>query len=109
MKALVRMVASFAGALGSEATRANTPSVPTREPREEGGAAHPTALSVYVTVVIAAGTTLLVARLPFITFDHGMLFLALLLASVMISASKVHLPLASGSATLSMSYFTDFM
>ena len=37
------------------------------------------------------------------------MFLALLASSVLISVSKVHLPLASGSATLSMSYFTDFM
>jgi diguanylate cyclase (GGDEF)-like protein/putative nucleotidyltransferase with HDIG domain len=109
MKALVRRVASFSGTLGNEGSRVDMPAGPARELREEGGVAHPTALSVYVTVVIAAGTTLLVARLPFIDFDHGMLFLALLLASVMISASKVHLPLASGSATLSMSYFTDFM
>ena len=109
MKELLRRLASFAGSIGDEASRGDTPAGPARESREEGGAAHAAAHSFYVTQVIAAGTTLLVARLPFIDFDHGMLFLALLLASVMISASKVHLPLASGSATLSMSYFTDFM
>jgi diguanylate cyclase (GGDEF)-like protein/putative nucleotidyltransferase with HDIG domain len=67
-------------------------------------------LSVYTALVIAVGAGLLLWRVPQARIaDHPQLFFALLLASVLISASKVHLPLASGSATVSMSYFTDFM
>ena len=55
------------------------------------------------------GLGLLAFRLPFVRLEQPLLFLALLSSSVLISVSKVHLPLASGSATLSMSYFTDFM
>jgi len=67
------------------------------------------ALRTYVAAVTAAGLALLVWRLPHDHLDSPFLFFGLLLASIAISVSKVHLPLANGSATLSMSYFTDFM
>ena len=73
------------------------------------GAAFGFVLSAYVAAVVSAGAIVLVVRLPFVTREHDLLFLALLLSSVLISASKVHLPLAGGSSTLSMSYFTDFL
>jgi diguanylate cyclase (GGDEF)-like protein/putative nucleotidyltransferase with HDIG domain len=66
-------------------------------------------LTTYVTVLTVIGLGLLAFRLPLMHFEQPLLFLALLSSSVFISISKVHLPLASGSATLSMSYFTDFM
>jgi hypothetical protein len=66
-------------------------------------------LSAYVAIVIGAASIILVLRLPHVTLDQPLLFVSLLGASALISASKVHLPLVSGSATLSMSYFTDFM
>jgi diguanylate cyclase (GGDEF)-like protein/putative nucleotidyltransferase with HDIG domain len=65
--------------------------------------------TAYITMVIASAAVVLVVRLPQVHLPDPYLFLALLGASAFISASKVHLPLASGSATLSMSYFTDFM
>ena len=66
-------------------------------------------LSAYVAAVVIAGAIVLVLRVPYVTREHDLLFVALLLSSVLISASKVHLPLARGSSTLSMSYFTDFL
>jgi diguanylate cyclase (GGDEF)-like protein/putative nucleotidyltransferase with HDIG domain len=66
-------------------------------------------LTPYVSVVVAAGLGLTVWRLAHATFPNPLLFGGLLVASVLISVSKVHLPIAGGSATLSMSYFTDFM
>ena len=66
-------------------------------------------LTTYVTAVTVIGLGLLAFRLPLMRLEQPLLFLALLSSSVFISVSKVHLPLASGSATLSMSYFTDFM
>ena len=103
MKALVRAVASLAGTTSGTSE--------SRTPSGAGDSGSPVSrwLEVYVSLVIAAGAGLLMFRLPFIRFDQGLLFVALLLASIVISASKVHLPLASGGATLSMSYFTDFM
>jgi diguanylate cyclase (GGDEF)-like protein/putative nucleotidyltransferase with HDIG domain len=71
--------------------------------------ASPHLLTFYVTSVIASALIVVVWRLPQARMDEPLLFVALLLASAAISASKVHLPLVSGSATLSMSYFTDFM
>ena len=68
-----------------------------------------TATRVYGASVIAAGVALLVLRLPVTRFDQPALFIAVLALSMFISASKVHLPLARGNATLSMSYFTDFL
>src|SRR5262245_1157126 len=69
----------------------------------------PRILAVYVGAVIGGAFLILALRLPHLSIDQPLLFVALLGASGLISASKVHLPLVSGSATLSMSYFTDFM
>ncbi len=68
-----------------------------------------TAARLYAAAVIAMGVVLLIVRLPAARFDQPLLFWALLLGSIVISASKVHLPMARGHATLSMSYFTDFL
>ncbi|MGH9385527.1 MAG: HD domain-containing phosphohydrolase [Vicinamibacterales bacterium] len=67
------------------------------------------ATRLYATLVIAAGASLLFLRLPAMRFDEPLAFWALLVGAVVLSASKVHLPLAHGNATLSMSYFTDFL
>src|SRR6187397_2722699 len=71
--------------------------------------APPHLLNAYITMVIASAAVVLVVRLPQVHLPDPYLFLALLGASAFILASKVQLTLASGSATLSMSYFTDFM
>lgn len=70
---------------------------------------HWTAARLYASVVIGIGAALLVARLPVLRVDQPLLFCALLAGSIVISASKIHLPVARGHATLSMSYFTDFL
>jgi hypothetical protein len=69
----------------------------------------PRLLATYVWLVIVLGFGVLTLRLPSISLKDPMLFAALLVGSIVISISKVHLPLARGSATLSMSYFTDFI
>ena len=63
---------------------------------------------LFSTVVIASGAALLVLRAPALRFNEPWLFLLILIAAIALSASKVHLPFA-GKATLSMSYFTDFL
>ena len=77
--------------------------------RANSSAQIPPLLEVYVWLVIAVGLGTFVLRLPFINLKEPWLFAALLVGSIIISISKVHLPLAGGSATLSMSYFTDFI
>jgi diguanylate cyclase (GGDEF)-like protein/putative nucleotidyltransferase with HDIG domain len=64
---------------------------------------------LYAALIIGTGAGVLWARLPAARFDQPHLFWALLIGSVIISASKVHLPLGRGNATLSMSYITDFL
>lgn len=59
--------------------------------------------------VIGAGAGLLALRLPQMTWDKPFLFLSLLAGAFVISGLKVHLPIARGKATLSMSYFTNFL
>jgi diguanylate cyclase (GGDEF)-like protein/putative nucleotidyltransferase with HDIG domain len=58
---------------------------------------------------MTVGAALLAVRLPFVRFDEPLLFVALIAASIVISISKVPLPMANGAATLSMSYFTDLL
>ncbi len=64
---------------------------------------------VVAGAVIVAGAALLAVRLPAMHFDQPLLFLALLAASIVISVSKISLPIVGGTATLSMSYFTDLL
>src|SRR5262245_23937604 len=64
---------------------------------------------LYATLVTAAGAALLVARAPELRFDNPLLFGVLVVGSVVLSTWKVPLPLIRGGATLSMSYFTDFV
>jgi diguanylate cyclase (GGDEF)-like protein/putative nucleotidyltransferase with HDIG domain len=66
-------------------------------------------LTPYVLLVVAVGWSVMSWRLLHATFPNPLLFFGLLASSILISVSKVHLPIAGGSATLSMSYFTDFM
>lgn len=66
-------------------------------------------LNVHVAAVVLLGVGLLVYGVPRATFGEPLLFLALLLGSAIAAAMKIHLPLSSGQATLSMSYFTDFL
>ena len=69
----------------------------------------PSAVQLYAALVIATGACVLWLRLPSARFDQPLLFWALLAGSVIISALKVHIPLGRGTATLSMSYITDFL
>jgi diguanylate cyclase (GGDEF)-like protein/putative nucleotidyltransferase with HDIG domain len=63
----------------------------------------------YTHSVIAAGALLLAVRLPAARFDRPVLLIALLAAAIILSASKVRLPMVGGKATLSLSYFTDML
>ena len=63
----------------------------------------------YSGAVIGAGAGVLALRLPQVRLDEPFLFLVLLAGSFVISGLKVPLPIARGKATLSMSYFTDFL
>jgi diguanylate cyclase (GGDEF)-like protein/putative nucleotidyltransferase with HDIG domain len=63
---------------------------------------------IYVAAVIAAGLTLMFARLPELTFEQPVLFLALLALSSLSASLKVHLPLITSGSTMSVSYAVDF-
>src|SRR5712691_9468183 len=63
---------------------------------------------LYVAAVIAVGLTLMVLRLPDVTFRQPGLFAALLLLSSMSAGLKVHLPLTKSGSTMSVSYAVDF-
>src|SRR5262245_26451075 len=69
----------------------------------------PRPLAVYVGLVVSAGAVLLGYGIPRAAFDQPLLFAVLLLGSMTTAVMKIHLPLSSGQATLSMSYFTDFL
>jgi len=66
-------------------------------------------LTPYVTLVVLVGTGLLAWGIPQAHFEYPLLLAALLVGSMTTSVLKIHLPLASGQATLSLSYFTDFL
>jgi diguanylate cyclase (GGDEF)-like protein len=72
-------------------------------------AGRPGPLAVYVWMVVAAGAGLLAYGVPRASFSDPLLFAVLLLGSMTAAVMKIHLPLSSGQATLSMSYFTDFL
>jgi diguanylate cyclase (GGDEF)-like protein/putative nucleotidyltransferase with HDIG domain len=67
------------------------------------------ATRLYATLVTLAGLGLVVARAPFLRFDNPLLFGSLVVGAIVLSTWKVPLPLVRGGATLSMSYFTDFV
>jgi diguanylate cyclase (GGDEF)-like protein/putative nucleotidyltransferase with HDIG domain len=73
------------------------------------GVAFVTPARAYTALVVGVGAALLAMRLPAIQFDQPWTFVALLVTSAVLSISKVRLPLTRGSASLSMSYFTDFL
>jgi diguanylate cyclase (GGDEF)-like protein/putative nucleotidyltransferase with HDIG domain len=66
-------------------------------------------LTTYIAAVVLTGVGLLVMGIPRAEFRQPLLFVALLLGSMTTAVMKIHLPLSSGQATLSMSYFTDFL
>jgi diguanylate cyclase (GGDEF)-like protein/putative nucleotidyltransferase with HDIG domain len=68
-----------------------------------------TETQLYATLVTAAGAALVVVRAPALRFDNALLFWVLIVGSMVLSTWKVPLPLIRGGATLSMSYFTDFV
>jgi diguanylate cyclase (GGDEF)-like protein len=72
-------------------------------------AGRPRPLAVYVGLVVSAGAVLVGYGIPRAAFDQPLLFAVLLLGSMTTAVMKIHLPLSSGQATLSMSYFTDFL
>ena len=63
---------------------------------------------LYVVAVIAAGTGLFLACLPYAHFNQPVLFIALLLLSSASAALKVNLPLTTSGSTMSVSYAVDF-
>jgi len=66
-------------------------------------------LTPYVALVVTAGLGLLVWGATRAPFEYPLLLGALLVGSMTTSVLKIHLPLARGQATLSLSYFTDFL
>ena len=66
-------------------------------------------LTAYIAAVVLTGAGLLPMGIPRAEFRQPLLFVALLLGSMTAAVMKIHLPLSSGQATLSMSYFTDFL
>ena len=80
-------------------------------PREPAGPAFltlPASARLLIGGTTAAGLVHLVWSSPSARFDSPQQFLGLLLASVALAASKVPLPLLPQSATLSLSYCTNF-
>ena len=64
---------------------------------------------LYIGSVILAGAVLLGVRIPVMHVEQPLLFLTITAAAIVISVSKVNLPVAGGSATLSGAYFTDLL
>lgn len=62
----------------------------------------------YVLLVVTAGASLTLARLPALHFDRPLLFAALLALSFLTSAMKVRLPIGASGSTMSVSYAIDF-
>jgi len=63
---------------------------------------------IYVGFVITAGLTLMLFRLPALTFSQPLLFIELLVLSSMSASLKVYLPLTTSGSTMSVSYAVDF-
>jgi diguanylate cyclase (GGDEF)-like protein/putative nucleotidyltransferase with HDIG domain len=66
-------------------------------------------LQPYVVLVVAVAVVLLIVGIPRAAFANPLLFVLLMAGSMTAAVMKIHLPMASGQATLSMSYFTDFL
>jgi len=81
---------------------------PSKGPQGAASPAHPL-LTPYVTAVALLGLGLLMWGIQRAPFEYPLLLAALLVGSMTTSVLKIHLPLASGQATLSLSYFTDFL
>jgi diguanylate cyclase (GGDEF)-like protein/putative nucleotidyltransferase with HDIG domain len=67
------------------------------------------AVESFAGAITGLGAVVLVLRLPALAFDQLPLFLALLAAAIVISVSKVRLPIAGGTAQLSMWFGTDLL
>jgi putative nucleotidyltransferase with HDIG domain len=63
---------------------------------------------LYVGFVIAAGALALFALGPRASFEHPLLFVALLVLSAVTAAFKINLPVVKSGSTLSVSYAIDF-
>src|SRR5881392_2726716 len=68
----------------------------------------PLSARIYVGAVIAAGTGLFIAFLPYARIEQPVLFIALLVLSSASAALKVSLPLTTSGSTMSVSYAVDF-
>src|SRR5262245_48409162 len=68
----------------------------------------PLAARRYVIGVMALGAALFIVAAPLATFEHPVLFVALLVLSSAMAALKVHLPLTTSGSTMSVSYAVDF-
>ena len=84
-------------------------SAPSPVPRPVSQTTRSRLLTTYIAAVVLTGVGLLVMGIPRAEFRQPLLFVALLLGSMTTAVMKIHLPLSSGQATLSMSYFTDFL
>ena len=69
----------------------------------------PPGMRLYAALVIAIGVCVLSVRVPAMTFEQPWLLLALTAGAIVLSTWKVPIPMGHGSATLSLSYFTDFL
>ena len=68
----------------------------------------PTLLQSYVVATAVVGIGILAWQAPAARFDSPRLFLAVLITSVILAATKVRLPLVPSGATVSLSYCTNF-
>src|SRR5215204_5632619 len=68
----------------------------------------PIAARIYLSAVIAGGSSLLAVFFPLERFRHPEWFVTLLLLSSITSVFKVNLPLARSGSTMSVSYAVDF-
>lgn len=84
-------------------------SSPYRRPAASGPSAESRFLQPYIVLVVSTAVVLVIHGVPRAEFAHPLLFVTLLIGSMTAAVLKIHLPLASGQATLSMSYFTDFL
>ncbi len=68
----------------------------------------PPLLKAYILITVVIGSAIMAAQAPTARFESPLLFLAVLITSVMLSATKVRLPLMPSGATVSLSYVTNF-
>ena len=67
------------------------------------------AVELFAGAITGLGAVVLALRLPAASFDQLPLFCALLGTAIVVSVSKVRLPIAGGTATLPMSFGTELL